>query len=593
MHYFYDLGRSNFFFLWSKKIKWKKKEGGSKTKIVDLLPDYMSNDESSRYALRPREREVEEKSAKPRGKKGGRPSGPSSASKAKRRMQQLSEVAHSAEANEKRIKTRAANDERKMTQELARNYKAEHAIGTRPQIFYEERVVYVRPERKVVREAESRSIEHILNQFEQVWLRAWVRKEAVTKDGSKFTKEIIEAIWKQFGKKLSKATMRNVLFSMGIQWHQLYPGYFKEKAAEEYNVARRRLLVPVLHFLQSQKNVVLWVYDQCHAVVNDFVGMGWCDMTLPGAQYKAWIKKEGETGEWLTISAFMSETFGLLLDDNGRHVGRLAKLTSNANVVAEDFDVAAKLVNLRWPQYLHIFQTDSPNVHTQFVAGSCNPKVLNKSDGGPNRGEDKLFGRHGLQWIFEQYYGENGDDVRRQTVGELRDRLWDKPAVRDQLFRLEEVCQRYGSLLIFNCVGHPHLSAIEYLWRDIKYNYRVETRKTAAELKKHWELWLSDAIDAEWVASYFRSSKAFISYYLHGGTGKITERSARQGVEDDFEALCPDGVQAKMESMANLFRHVPGLRAAEPDQMRDLLQPYMHLLNIMRKRKVVERFFPE
>jgi hypothetical protein len=545
----------------------------------------MSDEDVSAYPLRRRNTAPPPPPATPRGKKGGRRAGPLPGSQQRKRMKQLAERAQDPLVIERRMETRAVNEERRAQLEVARVYKASHGVGSRLREVVAERVVYVRPERKVVREAEMRSVEHILSENEQAWLRLWVRREAVTKDGSKFTKEIIVAIQAQFGKELSKQVMRGVLYSMGIQWHRLYPGYFRAKAAEEYNVARRALIVPVLHFLQCRKDVIVWNYDQCHAVVNDFVGMGWCDMTDTGSQYKEWVKKSGETGDWLTISAFISEAFGLLLDGDSRHVGRLAKITSNANVVAEDFEAAAALVNARWPQYLHIFQTDSPNVHTQLIAGACNPNGINKSDGGANRERDNIFGTRGLQWIFEEFYGEDKTRVNRQTVAELRKRLWDKPEVRGQLFRLEEVCQRHGSLLLFNCVGHPQLAPIELLWRDVKYNYRVDSRKTAAQLLAHWRGWLCADIDAEWVAGYYRSTNAFVSYYLHGGTHKITERAARRGAEECFETLLPDGAQIKTESMSKLFARVPALRAANADELLLLLQPYLHALNMMHKRK--------
>lgn len=96
---------------------------------------------------------------------------------------------------------------------------------------------------------------------------------------------------------------------------------------------------------------------------------------------------------------------------------------------------------------------------------------------------------------------------------------------------------------------------------------------------------MCDEIDVEWVAGYYRTAKAFLSYYLHGGTSKITERLAKQGAEDDFETLCPDGLQFRIASMAALHTHVPGLRAANVAQLCQLLQPYLHRLNMMRKRK--------
>jgi hypothetical protein len=316
--------------------------------------------------------------------------------------------------------------------------------------------------------------------------------------------------------------------------------------------------------------------------------MGWCDMTVEGAQFKEWITKKKNTGNWLTISGFISEAFGLLCYDDGKHVGRLAKIKSNADVVAGDFEAAAELVNRRWPQYLHLFQTDSPNVHTELVAGACNPNGINKSDGGAKRVWDNLFGRRGLVWIFTNHYGEDESEAEQQTVAELQARLWRMPEVLQQPFRLEEICQRFGSLLIFNCVGHPQLAPIELLWRDIKYDYRVATRKTMAELRAHWELWMSEAVDAEWVASYYRSSRAFVSYYLHGGMNKITERMAKHGAEDGFDELLPDGLQAKLVKMADLYARVPGLERANVSELRELLGPYLHRLNMMRKRKSLD-----
>jgi hypothetical protein len=134
-------------------------------------------------------------------------------------MRQLAKLSHKPETVDQRMQTRAVNAERRSQLEVARVYKASHGVGSRPREVVAERVVYVRPERKVVREAEMRSVEHILNQAEQDWLRLWVSREAVTKDGSKFTKEIIVAIQAQFGKELSNPALRGVLYSMGIQWH--------------------------------------------------------------------------------------------------------------------------------------------------------------------------------------------------------------------------------------------------------------------------------------------------------------------------------------------------------------------------------------
>lgn len=150
---------------------------------------------------------------------------------------------------------------------------------------------------------------------------------------------------------------------------------------------------------------------------------------------------------------------------------------------------------------------------------------------------------------------------------------------------MEEICQRHGSLLLFNCVGHPQLAPIELLWRDVKYNYRVDSRKTAAQLLAHWRGWLCGDIDAEWVAGYYRSANAFVSYYLHGGKTKITERAARKGAEERFEDSLLDGLQAKIASMSQLFTRIPALRAARTDDLRLLLQPHLHALNMMHKRK--------
>jgi hypothetical protein len=226
-------------------------------------PD-MSDEEAHVYALREQKSAPEKLIATPRGKKGGRRAGPSPSSETRKRMKVLSELSHAPMVVEQRMQTRAENAERNTELEVARVYKADHGIGSRRQEVHTERLVYVRPERKVVREATMTSVDHILNQEEQNWLRSWIRKVAVTKEGSKFTKEIVVAVENQFGKKISKPQLRGVLYFMGIQWHRLFPGYYREKAAEAYNVARRSLIVPVLHFLQSRKGVIVRNYDQCH-----------------------------------------------------------------------------------------------------------------------------------------------------------------------------------------------------------------------------------------------------------------------------------------------------------------------------------------
>ena len=118
----------------------------------------MSDEEVPVYPLRRRNSAPPQPAATPRGKKGGRRAGLSPGSQQRKRMKQLSQLAQNPLVVKRRVETRAVNEERRSQLDVARVYKASHSVGSRPREIVTERVVYVRPERKVVREAEMRSV---------------------------------------------------------------------------------------------------------------------------------------------------------------------------------------------------------------------------------------------------------------------------------------------------------------------------------------------------------------------------------------------------------------------------------------------------
>jgi len=285
---------------------------------------------------------------------------------ARRKAANLSHIAGEKGSEAKRQKTKAKNRTRNDALQKALEYKTDHRIDDRARIIVVEKTVHVKSRKKYDAPVVNvRQIDSILDEAKRIWLRQWVRKYAVTKEGSKTLPEIRKVLIKEFPRlkgTLNDYYLTQTLHYMGIQWQRLKEGYYQTRREEPHNVFRRGLLLPLWRWLMDSEVVVVWTYDQCKPIVKDFYGMGWVDTTDPDGGFVPW-KGDGSRGISLTVSAFQSKEFGLLVDEEGGHVGCLAEgLKSDADVVAEDFAAAADLVTRRWPQYLHVFFMDSPSV---------------------------------------------------------------------------------------------------------------------------------------------------------------------------------------------------------------------------------------
>lgn len=100
---------------------------------------------------------------------------------------------------------------------------------------------------------------------------------------------------------------------------------------------------------------------------------------------------------------------------------------------------------------------------------------------------------------------------------------------------------------------------------------------------------LDDPVDGKFSESYFVSSLSYISYFLHGGVDMISERDAKKAAADGFTETLPGGYEAKRANMEKFFARVENLRwEKDPVQVRKLLYPYVHMLNMRRKRNNID-----
>lgn len=415
----------------------------------------------------------------------------------------------------------------------------------------------------------------------------------MSKKGNKVANEIREHVNATFDKELTYDQMIEVLHYMDIQWQRLRPGYYRGMHFKEKLVKRREKLCPLLHRLFHHEHIIVWNYDQVRPNVNDTDKYGWVDNTVDWHDQPQFVGTDRQKGVSISVGGFLSAEFGLLYRDDGTHVGTaMTKAASTAKSVKKEFEEAARLVSSRWPEYLHVFFTDSGQVHAAMDPGFANPNNINLKDGGKNRIRDDMFGTLGLNSIWKKHWRD--EDIRGKKVDELRAMLWDKPMIHNQKFPLERICEESGVLFLFNVQGHPHLAPIERLWRDGRYDYRHNKPKTQKELVGHWEGWMDDGeIDETWAASYFAPTLAFVQYYMRGGKKRLTTRQVMKMEKAGFDLDCGD-VNVSDATMLKRQTHLkdkipllfqPWGTFTREDLFKQLFD-YFHSLNWKRKREV-------
>ena len=262
----------------------------------------------------------------------------------------------------------------------------------------------------------------------------------------------------------------------------------------------------------------------------------------------------------------------------------------------------ARVVRKKYPNQLHVVYLDSAKTHTAMAEGAAWPSKINKSEGGKNRVQDNLFGMHGLDWIFANKYPD--DIVQGLNLKELRARLWEKQEMKSQSLLLESILAKEGHLMIFNVIAHSFFSMIEYLWRDMKYDYKTKWETSMSELQICIASWLDNVqspLDGDFAQSYHNSAMSYIEYYMCGGTAKLTERKIKLARKSQFTTILDNPTQVLASKMANFYREVPGLPRTMREfeditipELRNRLQPVMHELNWMRiKRGAVEPEYEE
>jgi len=243
-----------------------------------------------------------------------------------------------------------------------------------------------------------------------------------------------------------------------------------------------------------------------------------------------------------------------------------------------------------------------------FLPGACRPSKINFSDRGTNRGCDNLFQDKGTNFSFQFASCKSGGNVciflglrtifkelnipiEGKKIGAVRDMLWDRSEVKAQRIRQEIVADKKNCLFLLNVVAHPCFSAIEYLWRDVRHDYRQNWSKTEGNVFECWKAWLkngsSDDITPEWVESCYRAADAYVQHYLHGATDYPSQYQVRKAAESHFETY-ENGRSAKDDAMKRLHWSLPELREAErqgKDALYPLLEEYIHKLNWMWIRK--------
>ncbi len=492
--------------------------------------------------------------------------------------------------------TKAKNLKLNAALQVSKEYKEDRNLGQRVKVVYVEKIVYVQSKAlpSLSKDSEEINVNMYMIEEEQEWLRDLVRREGATKDGTLFTQDFISKFAKRFGREVSDYMMRRCLSGLGFSFERLRSSYHKVASEDAKNLKRRDRIVPLLHYLHNYKrNVCVWSFDESSFHVGDFSKFAWIDPSMKDANLRKHIPAADQKGERVNVSAFASEKFGVLYDDSLRHhVGALNREKNDANATLEMFRWFARIARQKYPDFLHVVCTDSPSIHAGLPPDACDPSRINLSDKGVNRGKDLLYGENGLVKIFSTDRQLAKLDTREFTLKDFRKALWKHKPVKAQLFLLEKVLQEQGHLLLFHPVAHPQLAPIELLWRDMKYDYRVNWPHTRANLIKCVTSWFERS-DDEFISiceRNFKTSQMYIVYYLSGGVEKITERKIKAMAANHFDQMV-DGQTIRRERMQKyLYKMVkvptfPGEKDKLPNEkLFEVLKKWTHELNWLRRK---------
>ncbi len=538
----------------------------------------------------------------PRGRSGGRkPKTPDARKAEAHRVDALRRRLSDPGVIETREKVKAKNLKRGRELQAAIDYKGEHNVGKRVKVVYVEKVVYVQQRAipSISRETEDAlnvNVDLYMSEDEQDWLSNLVRTEGATKDGTLFMHDFISRFQVQFHRKLSDYTMRRCLMGLGFSYEKLRSKYYKAGSEDVKNLKRRDRIIPVLHYLHRYSgNVCVWSFDESSFYVQDFSKFAWVDTSERDGNMRKHLPAGDQKGERVNVSAFFSEKLGVLYDDElQHHVGALNRDKNDADATAEVFRWFSRVAKQKHPEFLHVVCTDSPAIHTGLAPGSCDPSKINMGDGGVNRSEDLLYGSSGMSSIFRNDPVLSQMDTRNFKLKDFRKTLWNHDPVKAQLLILEKILDESGHLLFFHPVAHPQLAPIELLWRDMKFDYRVNWTHTRKNLIECITGWLSRSADEEFMAicrRSFQTAQAFIAYYLSGGVEKIPERKAKLGAASFFDHL-DDAQNVRRRNMQEyLYSAVNGIPKTSVEQkrfplerLRERLKGRLHMLNWLRKK---------
>jgi hypothetical protein len=501
------------------------------------------------------------------------------------------------------------NDRKKLRFEESRVYKEEKGLNDRKKVVFVQKTVHMKTERKAVYSKVTDDVERNvlyarkLNVEQKKFLEDLL-EEANTNNGSKFLPDFIRELEESFDLKFSVSQMSKLVHGLGYEYVKMESGYYKKGEEDLKNVKRREEIVPILNYIHTfGGKVVVWNYDECPCYVKDFSKYGWARKDDTGARKKNHIMVKQQKGERINVSAFVSQRFGILYDNElDMCVGDLNKDLNDTSSCHENFRWFSRVVKRQFPDYLHIATTDSPKIHTAFLEGYCNPNNINVNHGGVNRGRDNIFESQGFKTIFGSDPELIDIDTTGFKVADFKRKLWGHSRVKAQRFALEEILAEHGHLLLFHPVAHPCFAPIELFWRDMKYDYRVNYPHTKKNLYDCIEMWLKKlsvqengnlSEEAEQhVQRYFRMALGHVRYYLSGGKTKIMDRKLKRLMADNFDEL-ENSSALRKENMQSLYQNLPMLPKSTEyrkkldipvDRLREILAPHLHERNWKRMK---------
>lgn len=371
-------------------------------------------------------------------------------------------------------------------------------------------------------------------------LYEWVSVHSHEKGKPRLSSMILEQVRQMFPQTevSSCEEMRNLLKSLAIRWCNLHSAYYASIAKRADVVEHRAQFLPIALMCFGDSRVYFVVSDSSFMHENAFSKEAWCAMPKPGGNT---VDAKPGKGPRVNVMEFLDKD-GLVRHPDGKSAG--THFGTNNTQDSQDFlrglergcqGIQAKALSRGCK--VTVLLIDGARTQKTMPNDAIDPSMMNLSDEGKNRKPMRSIGTKGARRVLQENKMWPDEGL---SLPEARRILLQWRRYTDQLTEAEELCRKYGIILLYNPKGHPWLNPIEKFWRYAKYQIQDlhDLRLINAEYEKLVDQFMSGSSDTkDRCKKWFDLAHKYVLYYARGKDTFVDEAMMKSLDLDQFGSL--------------------------------------------------------